>query len=507
MKNEVTLYIVDDEPMAVNYFKSVVQEASPEYRMVGESYGGVRLPEDIVKVKPDILFLDISMPVMSGLKLAEKILSQNPSQKIVLLTSYRDFDYVKKGMELGVCAYLLKNELSPESLSEVVEKIRAELSLERKKLHSYTEENVRRFLYSNAEDMHDDLVYKNHSMQRFALLYILEDVPLGIMEEGEQYHSFDVCKVEDMKYPPGLICRNAITVADGRWCGIYFLEQNVADSREVLKQAADLVIKTFAGQGISVSCIFSDTVKKFLELPGMYQELNDLRKYCFSYGKGQILTRAQLLKRREKEREYQKNSLSLLYTLEEEDINAATFIVETTLAEAAEKAGRAEYLRVLRNMDEVLKQYANKKNLDISFLSLKTNFDSVEEARDFFLDVVRHLFEQMEQQREGQYSYPVLASIAFIRDNYQRDISIQDIANAAGISEGHLRKCFRQELAVSVVEYLTGYRIDKAKKLIESREYKVSEIYRHVGFTSSQYFSYVFKKLEGITPGEYLRRV
>ena len=58
-----------------------------------------------------------------------------------------------------------------------------------------------------------------------------------------------------------------------------------------------------------------------------------------------------------------------------------------------------------------------------------------------------------------------------------------------------------------MVDYLTEYRIKKAKVLMEKREYKISEIYEKVGFTSSQYFSYVFKKTEGKTPSEYMKSI
>lgn len=95
--------------------------------------------------------------------------------------------------------------------------------------------------------------------------------------------------------------------------------------------------------------------------------------------------------------------------------------------------------------------------------------------------------------------------LEYIHKNFEKNISVQDIANAANISEGHLRKCFKNELNITVVDYLTNYRIRRAKKMMKSGEYKISEIYEKVGFTSSQYFSYVFKKIEGVTPSEFLK--
>ena len=110
MEEKVRIYVVDDEPMAVAYFKSLVEEASPEYEIVGEAFWGVQALSDIKRLKPDIAFLDISMPVMNGLTLADKVLNTHPMQKIVLLTSYQDFDFVNRGPLFDKVKILLGGE-------------------------------------------------------------------------------------------------------------------------------------------------------------------------------------------------------------------------------------------------------------------------------------------------------------------------------------------------------------------------------------------------------------
>lgn len=507
MEEKVRIYVVDDEPMAVAYFKSLVEEASPEYEIVGEAFWGVQAFQDIKRLKPDIAFLDISMPVMNGLTLAEKVLLAHPMQKIVLLTSYQDFDFVKKGLELGVCAYVLKNELSPEALRETVEKIRGEIRVEKQRMHSYTEENLREFLFSKSGESSGDLVYQKHPLQRFALIFLMEDLPICFMEEQENSHGFDAIRLEEMTYAAGIFCRNAIAIGPGRWCGIMFIDASVSDSITALRRAAEQMIKELECFEISASAILSDGTGKFLELPEIFQDLLRLSQRCFSYGKKQILERSVLSRRRKEAASENRSAFSLMYSLNEEDPNASAYIVEVLLEEAAGGFSKMEYIRVAKNIAEVLHQFAEQKKLNISFEREQEPFDSTGEVEAYFQKTMREIYQQLERQREEQYSYPVLESLSFVQEHYGENISIQDIAGAAGVSEGHLRKCFRQELGVSVVEYLTSYRIERAKKLMESREYKISEIYSLVGFTSSQYFSYVFKKTEGITPSEYLKRV
>ena len=77
------------------------------------------------------------------------------------------------------------------------------------------------------------------------------------------------------------------------------------------------------------------------------------------------------------------------------------------------------------------------------------------------------------------------------------------IADGIGISEGHLRRQFKEELSMTLNDYLLHYRITRAKEIMEHQKVKVSKIHEMVGFRSSQYFSSVFKKLEGVSPKEY----
>ncbi len=74
--------------------------------------------------RPDVIFIDINMPGMSGIELAEVLLEKMPDIKIIFLTAYRDFDFVKKGLEMGgVVSYVLKNELNSDTLETELENV------------------------------------------------------------------------------------------------------------------------------------------------------------------------------------------------------------------------------------------------------------------------------------------------------------------------------------------------------------------------------------------------
>ena len=117
------IYIVDDEIMAVDYFRMLLESCGKQYSLSGYSTNSLLAYDEIIKIQPDIVFIDVNMPVLTGIELAERILKVRPDEKIVFLTAYRDFDFIKQGMDLGIETYLLKNELTTESLTVELNKI------------------------------------------------------------------------------------------------------------------------------------------------------------------------------------------------------------------------------------------------------------------------------------------------------------------------------------------------------------------------------------------------
>ena len=128
----ITIYVVDDEWMAIQYFQYLMERTNIEYELVGQSTNSMKALKEIISLKPDAVFMDINMPVMDGLELSRQILEQI-SVKIFLLTSYRDFDFVKRGIQIGVADYILKNELTEKELERVLSKASQELYVEKKK--------------------------------------------------------------------------------------------------------------------------------------------------------------------------------------------------------------------------------------------------------------------------------------------------------------------------------------------------------------------------------------
>jgi len=93
-----------------------------------------------------------------------------------------------------------------------------------------------------------------------------------------------------------------------------------------------------------------------------------------------------------------------------------------------------------------------------------------------------------------------------IRDNlHNPEFSIAEISKRIKISEVHFRRLFRKTHNISPMKYVTSLRIEKAKEYLRSKEMSVAETAEKCGFTSSYYFSRVFKSETGLTPSEYVK--
>ena len=112
--------LVDDERLIVKGLSSVVPWAELGCQVAGTAYDGAGGLALIRQLKPDIVLTDIRMPNMDGLTMLAALKSEFPRMQMSVLTAYRDFEYARQALNLGVCRYLLK----PSDVNEIEEAVR-----------------------------------------------------------------------------------------------------------------------------------------------------------------------------------------------------------------------------------------------------------------------------------------------------------------------------------------------------------------------------------------------
>jgi AraC-like DNA-binding protein len=102
----------------------------------------------------------------------------------------------------------------------------------------------------------------------------------------------------------------------------------------------------------------------------------------------------------------------------------------------------------------------------------------------------------------GRY-HKIRQAVRFINDNYRTDISLAAAAREAGMSPGHFSRIFKKVMGLSYQEYLNSRRITKAKNLLRTSPWSVTEIAVSLGFADPTGFGRIFKKLTGHTPSAF----
>lgn len=109
--DKVTIYLVDDHAVLRDGLK-VILGAVPGYQVVGEAGDGRTALDEIERIKPRVVILDISLPVMTGIDVARQLKKYHPEIKIIILSQHGNEEYVNKLLGFGVEGYLFKESAS-----------------------------------------------------------------------------------------------------------------------------------------------------------------------------------------------------------------------------------------------------------------------------------------------------------------------------------------------------------------------------------------------------------
>lgn len=123
-------------------------------------------------------------------------------------------------------------------------------------------------------------------------------------------------------------------------------------------------------------------------------------------------------------------------------------------------------------------------------------------------DEAESRFDYPEKGAENGFQHRIAETIRqYVQENYQEDISMQDAASAMNYSDAYFCKLFKQCFGKSFTTYLMEYRVNEAKKLLYQPLVNVREVSRAVGYVDSNYFAKVFKRVTGLSPSEYRKKI
>lgn len=528
------ILIADDEFLVRLGLKTTIDWKEHGFIIVGEAKNGKEALELFEEFDPDILLTDIRMPIMDGLELIQAIKLRKKSLKSIILTHFDDFSYAQEAIKLGASEYILKSDLISENLFNILNKLSAEIDAESEKpeeLLKETEDNTADE-YNLGEKLLKKLADEGFKSQDIFAQYLKKCENIfkydhyiiftGQIEDtsGKSLHKDDEHFAENVKN-----VLNQSLDSKNIWFCTYINKD----------QATCLINISVEGDAVKVlnnlhnfAMIFKQNLKQFLDadisigfsvLSNMQQDLLTLlkqsriaQKYCYFELCGITTFDYKMLENTE---DCPRVSLEILKTyvrtLETDKMISYISEVFDTLA----KLKQIGYVKdVFIDFMSYARIITTELNLEKGEALSETKFSynifdkliSFDAVKKYVLDIYYSLREYSSGNKPDRYSHLIRKCINFIKQNYQKNVTLSEAALYLNVSSSYLSLLFKQETGINFSNYLTNYRIEEAKDLLKSTNLKIYEIADRVGFDSPYYFSKVFKDIIGTTCKEYKNR-
>lgn len=501
----IKVLLVDDEVLALNYLKSMISWEENGYQVIGSVTNGNRALELYEKHKPDIVISDIRMVGMDGLELAMHLKEKNPDVIVILLSAYKDFEYAKKGIQYGVQNYLLKHELSEETLLRELQQTKKYLDQNLEKEKIYQKYFTNQLIYNRAESkktekinlgsriflimVHRNSVFKNGNFHELEL--DIEGLQT-VQEEIEKPLEDTVFYISDIKITTNnLIILYRIENTVSKYKVNTLIEQKTRQIAESLQNTREYGINVLYSYEISQR-----------EISSIFQNMSGHIRYSLFWKRGERYALSKLPDVGIEEKlvwsEWIGDLENAVYEENQDISELMTYIFEQITYPVYKLEAAKELFYLLENL---LRKIEKKEG--ISRPDVKEEILKIEEIQQYYVSCYVYISQKLHDSESKKYSKLVLNLMRYIRKNYQRELNQELLGDIFQMNGVYLGQLFKKEVGVTCLKYLTNCRIEEAKRLLESGEYSIGEVTEKVGYKTSQYFSQIFVKAVGMKPQEY----
>lgn len=531
------ILIVDDEPLVRMGLKSTLAKCATENIVVGEAANGSKAIEILEREKVDVVFTDIKMPEMNGIELIRWIRENRKQIKIVVLSCFSDFEYVREAFKHGIMDYILKYDVEVENIEHIMNKI----EIDHKELNGQQEINKQdsheaEDRYLAKRNLLEELFSQERTKDFSEITSQLND--LGVNLEREMTIVVLCIEIdypdERIRSSPG-IDETSLECETKNILDEYFQSDLIEVFRE--SQSRFFVLLSIEGPAfISTDNIMhrlsqvQNVFRKYLNcpvsicvsLPGPGLEANELhtqallgieRKfyggagYIGIYNPDELLVRSNstqlVAKKTETIKQINEGSLH--------DIISSLENLKTGFQSELVKASdvKLTYLSLL----EVVKDHFRSELHELGPGTVEMLQNDI--AGFSFLDAIHtylaNVITNLSSARIGtairdDYSAGVAKCIEYINTHYSDEkMSLAQLSSLTCYSQAYLSRIFKKETGHYLVDYINEVRIGHAKRLLANPKNKIYQVAEKVGYANYSYFSKMFRKIAGKSPTEYSR--
>ena len=538
------IFLAEDEVVVRETIKRMIPWEELGFELVGEAADGEMALPLLIRQQPDLLITDIKMPFMDGLTLARLAKKEIPGLKVVILSGYDDFNYAKQAIGIGVEDYLLK-PITKNALIERLSEIRSRYEHEKtqkeyyekfqREMQAYEKNSSRDFfealvggsmdmmeVYKRAEKLGLDIVAEAYNVLIFTM-----NCDEDFSGQRDEYSSWEAESLELLEnffagHSSAMLFRSNIFSY-----GVLLKGQREA-IEENTRACVDEIRKILSRQDGRREWFLAvgQSVERLSQIQKSYHTASRAFSQRYLYDENILYyDEMETMEHPGGQAETEDNAY-----LQKVDVNALNPAIlqkflSNGLQEEAENFVKDYFYAIGQEPMEslVFRNYVilNVRFSVISFIKglgcdtnemesadteevLTESGKSMESAIAYAENVISRAI-TLRDQNSGNKNRSILkTAVDFIDSHYmEEDISLNTVANVANVSANHFSALFSQNMGQTFIEYLTSLRMNKAKELLRCTGMRSSEIAGEIGYKDAHYFSYLFKKTQGMTPSDY----
>ena len=501
--------IVDDEIKNYQLFGKLVHWEEKGFKIVGTAGDGIEALQLYEQLMPDLIFMDIKLPLMDGLECVRCIREENKQVQIVLVSAYGDFSYAQKAIRYGVQDFLLK-PVSRLMLNQLVDKTKVILDARKHSIQSNYFQNdmtieLQQMLYCirhqeiAEEEMKTNALFGLNSLCR-AIVTTFEG------NEVSDYYLRELMNELVNKQEIKMGLQLVLIVPDSSvyigWSDVLHVQQLAKGILEFFKEKgykAELYPwEKETGQETLLAALGKIAV---VENYGFYEKKSavySLEKYPFTEPKLEL----ELLDRLIWAALVENNPNQLLLFLNAKFKKAGKERISPKLLKnyvldillrikfSLNRFDKRETFSIMRNVkiEEIHGILSSEKLW--RFLEYK--------IQDTFADLNAYIL------RAGKGKRIVFQANAYADIHYgDQGFSVQKVAEHIGISKNYFTSLYKENASINFWDYVMELRMQKAKEYLLSTEDTISTIARQIGYESEYHFSRKFKEFTGESPNQF----
>lgn len=527
-KRNKRVLLVDDDAMVRIGLKTLVDWSGHGYQLIGEAENGTQALEIARREQPEIVITDMKMPGMDGVALIRALQEIQPPPYVVALSGYDDFLLVREAMKQGAKDYLLKLELTPETLLQSLAGAPDAPNYMPQPDQTMLRSRVLRDLIFHFYLNEDDLEKR---LQEAGICWTGETVYCLLLKAGELFRFEEATEEECHTLLFSIrniaeeivgACLDAVST-EGKTGELYILgvlrpelagqdadvlvEQTAHRLHDMLQQYVDVSCTIGIGQGENTAGGMAEACSRASDaMRSRFYRLND----------PVIWWQADLCPQIEPETFSTTEARRLLTegisSLSAETVDEAINLVQKAAARQhwTQRNAYAVAFALAVTVQDCLEAYG----LDIPSQMPRSHGDLLQwmdlhhmgDVRDWLERLRQDLLEYIQKERADGKQTVVRRAQDILTQRFCGEITLPELAEQLDLTPGYLSALMKKYTGKTFSEYLTYLRIEQAKKLLRETHDKIYAVAIAVGYEDAFYFSRIFKRETGMTPGDWRKR-